>query len=191
MELLGTVARLQVQQFSVKPGHFRSREYTPDGLLPVPQLVVDSGGAAAPEGPMDVHHRDHPTSGFHGDNAISILFTPHYREMQERFGDRASIGVAGENILIDTEQRIPIDDLRDGLTIVTQEGNQVTLQDIRVAEPCVEFTRYLLGYPPESRADDRFNAALQFLRNGTRGFYTLVGSSPATVRTGDPVYRTR
>jgi MOSC domain-containing protein YiiM len=136
---------------------------------------------------MDVHHRDHPADKNRGYHDISVLFTSHYDLMGERFGDRAVHGCAGENILVEATGRLWLHDLAGGLVITTADGRRAELEVVKTAEPCVEFTRYLMQRSPEARADGEFLAGLDFLRDGMRGFYCRYAGEPITLRAGDRV----
>jgi hypothetical protein len=192
MPVLGPIVRLQIQQSSLKTGTKPFRQYDPAPVLAVPSLVITTGGAMIRDPAqgirLDVHHRDH-SAGKHADgiNGLSVLFTSHYRAMRARFGAHVADGVAGESILVDTEHSISEDDLRGGLLITTADGATAHLHITQVAEPCVEFTRFNLRLPPDARADQAFKDAMQFLRDGRRGFYAAYRGEPITLRLGDRV----
>jgi hypothetical protein len=136
---------------------------------------------------LDVHHRDHPAGKNGGYHDISIVFMPHYQLMRERFGPRAADGIAGENILVEAPRRIWPEDLTGGLLLVTQDGRTAEVEVVKAAEPCVEFTRYLMQRSPDARADPQFLSDLDFLRQGMRGFYCRYAGEPVIVREGDEV----
>jgi hypothetical protein len=192
MKRLGTIVRLQVQQASLKPGALHGRYYDPSPLYTVPALTIsgagvtgiEESGAAVP----DVHHRDHPSGKNRGGNGISILFTDHYRTMRARFGDHLTDGIAGESILVETEGPIRQGDVDGGITIRTAAGREALLEEVAVAEPCVEFTRFTIHYPPDSRSDRQVTEALDFLRAGMRGFYACYTGEPIRIELGDTVF---
>jgi hypothetical protein len=192
MKLLGTIVRLQVQQATLKPGALHGRYYDPSPLYTVPAITLDDGGVAGIEesgaSVPDVHHRDHPSGKNHGANDISILFTDHYRTMRARFGDHLTDGIAGESILVETEGMIRQEDVDGGITIRTAGGQDVLLDEVTAAEPCVEFTRFTIHYPPDSRSDRQVTEALDFLRAGMRGFYARYRGEPIRVELGDAVF---
>ncbi|HEY8686526.1 MAG TPA: hypothetical protein VIO57_13045, partial [Chloroflexota bacterium] len=136
----------------------------------------------------DVHHRDHPAGKNNGDNDISILFTDHYRAMREHFGEHLTDGIAGESILVETDEAVTPEDVDGGIIIQTAAGDTARLEQIRVAEPCVEFTRFTIHYPPDSRSDRAVTEALAFLRGGRRGFYAHYAGDPVRVALGDTVF---
>lgn len=196
MELIGTIVRLQVQRSSLKLGQRPRRWFDPAPLLAVPALSLAEGGvvglpdAGAPV--IDVHNRDHPQSRHGKGNGVSVGFTSHYVQMQSRFGDRVPDGIAGENILVQTERAFSGSDLPASLRIETEAG-LVSLEGARVIEPCVEFSRYALGHsaPPEpgqTEPDAAVTETLVFLRQGMRGYYATYVSGVTVVRLGDRVY---
>ena len=198
MEMIGTVARLQIQRSSLKLGAAPHRWYDPSPLLSVPTLQLDADGVTGfpvdAGAVLDVHHRLHPATRNHnGVNGISVGFTGHYAAMQARFGQHVTAGVAGENILIETSRIVTPAELAHGLLIETADGTLAPLHNLLVAEPCVEFTRYALGHadrPPIAPVDRAVTEALDWLRGGMRGFYaTYVGSSPCQIHIGARVYR--
>ena len=194
MELIGTIARLGVQQAALKAGQKPRRWYDPAPLRAVPCLRLTPDGVVghteAGEAIVDVHHRAHPASRNRGHNGVSIGFTAHYDRMRRRFGPHLADGVAGENLLVRTDRAIEEAALREGLLVETdpERGGEVWLERVAVAEPCVEFTRYALRLPPDTPSDEAVAQALQFLRHGTRGYYAVYAGPPATLRLGDRVY---
>jgi hypothetical protein len=77
-------------------------------------------------------------------------------------------------------------DLAGGLVVETIDGS-IGIGQIRVAAPCVEFSRYALDVPLDETPDRRVTEALVFLNDGMRGFYASV-EAIATFRVGDRVY---
>lgn len=196
MDLLGRIVRLQVQESSLKVGSAPQR-YEPAAICVVPRLTLDADGVIGwteqGERADDVHNRLHPaTKNRRGSNGISIGFTAHYDAMRARFGDHLTDGIAGENILVRTERAIGELELADGIIVVTADGVHVRLGDVIVAEPCLEFSRYALCFPPGTRADGTAKMvkdALAFLRQGIRGYYAAYSGAPISLRAGDAVYR--
>ncbi|MBX5448659.1 hypothetical protein [Thermogemmatispora sp.] len=175
---LGPIVRLQVQTAPLKvPGDAEELRYDPAPLRPVSQLWLSADGVFAllSDGSrlLDVHHREHPRSRNRGGkNGVSLGFTAHYRAMRARFGEHLSDGCAGENILIATEQPVRLELLQNGLVIIGAEtGQAVRLTRLRVATPCLEFTRFALGPEALFASPCELKAALQFLDRGQRGFY--------------------
>ena len=192
LQLLGRIARLQIQTAALKTGDKPRERYDPAALLAVETLTLTNAGAEA-RGPggervLDVHHLRHPQSRQHqGENALSVGFTAHYAAMRERFGAHVALGCAGENLIVETERRVTLDLVRRGMFIQTPgRPAPVALTRLQVAAPCRPFTRYLLQEPPGS---DNLKEALQFLGEGQRGFYAaLAEAGPATVALGDLVF---
>ncbi|MBI3362800.1 MAG: hypothetical protein HY023_16995 [Chloroflexi bacterium] len=187
---LGRIVRLQIQPARLTLGEKPNRYYDPAGLLAVDEMTLAPRGALAclPDGRaiLDVHHADHPQAYRHGNNALSVGFTTHYDAMRERFGDHIADGCAGENILVETDEKVEMGILRRGLAIrPAGSTSPVWLDEVCVAKPCEPFSRYA------SRAaqSEDVKAALQFLDNGVRGFYcVLAGESAATITVGDEVF---
>jgi hypothetical protein len=188
VQLLGMVVALQVQVASLKVGQ-SPRRYDPAPLQPVYALTVTPGGVVGEvgeaEGLIDVHHRDHPASKNRASNGISLGFTAHYAAMRERFGPHLRDGIAGENILIETDHLLTADNLAGGVIIAGEDDRRLTLTPVIVAAPCVEFTRYALRFPDDRKPDATVTEALRFLDGGMRGFYASYNGEPAVVRIGD------
>lgn len=196
MHLLGTIVRLQVQRASLKVGQPPRKRYDPTPIVEAPALTLDPGGVRgwSPAGDpiADVHHAGHPRSKNRGgENGVSVGFTAHYDAMRDRFGDHLTDGIAGENILIATDQMLGADDLRHGLAIATADGTVIRLDDVIVAAPCVEFTRYALRFPAAARPDGSVTAALQFLNDGMRGYYATYRGPATRIALGHRVFIVR
>ena len=187
---LGRVARLQIQRSKLKLGDKPNRYYDPSPLLSVNELTLTPEGALAclPDGSMviDIHHPAHPdTRNLERTNDLSVGFTAHYSAMRSRYGAHLDDGCAGENILIETADRLALADIAGGLAIQPAAGGEpVRLRVVRHAPPCVEFS----GYASRSREPEVIKGALQFLDAGLRGFYCALGNSaPVVVAVGDQV----
>ena len=115
-----------------------------------------------------------------GAHGVSIGFTSHYALMRERFGNRVTPGCAGENVLVETAGRITLDALAGGVAFVAGDGREVARLDVQqVAHPCRPFSGWALGGTVET---DVLKETLQFLDEGTRGFYcTGIGSGVISV----------
>lgn len=192
MELIGQIVHLQVQRSSLKVGEPRRYDPAPLWSLAALALTGDGVSGRAEDGAeiLDVHNRTHPESkNIRGVNGVSVGFTAHYAAMRGRFGSHLAHGIAGENILVATEQPVALMSLANGLLIQGQNGSGVRLVRVRVAEPCLEFSRYAERLPAGTPPDDRVMEALQFLREGRRGYYASLDGAPGVVRMGDSVYR--
>ena len=189
MHELGRIVRLQVQRSSLKTGEKPTRVYDPARLLTVSHLAIGPEGVLgqAADGAwlVDVHHRAHPqTKNEDGAHGVSLGFTSHYAAMRERFGDRLTLGCAGENIVVETQRRIAFEDLEHGVALLGEGGNELARLDVlQVAHPCRPFSGWALGGLVES---DVLKETLQFLDGGMRGFYCR-GVGSGIVAVGDRV----
>lgn len=193
MQFIGRIVRLQVQQSSLKIGE--PRRFDPAPILSVPRITVDPSGVVGypedGEAVRDIHNRTHPASkNIRGVNGISFGFTSHYAAMRSRFGPHLIDGIAGENVLIGSDQRYDLAAVSDGVFIQSDDGGMTRLQRILIAEPCLEFSRYAERLPTTAPPDGDVKEALQFLRFGMRGFYASLEGGPSTLRLGDLVYHT-
>lgn len=187
---VGRIVRLQLQLSSLKEGGGRLKHYDPAPILPVDNFLAAAEGVSlnGADGPrLDVHHARHPMSKNRAlTNSLSIGFTSHYRQMRERFGAHLIDGIAGENILIETDRQFDLAALEGGLVIERADGSHVRLGSVSVAHPCVEFSRFALGDPVA--APLVVSEALRFLDDGMRGFYAVVQSDePQPMAVGDRV----
>lgn len=189
MREIGRVVRLQIQRSSLKTGSKPDRVYDPAPILSVGRLAVGADGALGEAGDgtwlVDVHHRAHPATknddGLHG---VSLGFTAHYAAMRTRFGERITIGCAGENIIADTDSRLHFDDLAAGVAIVDASGREsARLAVLQVAHPCRPFTGWALGMRVEP---DVLKEHLRFLDEGMRGYY-CTAEGHGIVEIGDRV----
>jgi MOSC domain-containing protein len=187
MRPLGHIVRLQIQRSSLKTGVKPIRTYDPAPLLSVNRLHVGPDGTLgeAPDGSwlVDVHHRAHPlTKNEDGVHGVSLGFTSHYAQMQDRFGDHITLGCAGENIIVETDHRVPFEDLERGMALVSHDGHELArLEVLQVAHPCRPFSGWALGGMVESAV---LKETLQFLEGGTRGYYCR-GVGSGIVSLGD------
>ena len=187
---LGRVVRLQIQRSKLKLGDKPNRYYDPAALLSVNELTLTTEGALArlPDGSMviDIHHPSHPdTRNLERTNDLSVGFTAHYGAMRGQYGEHLVDGCAGENILVETAERLTLADIAGGLAIQRAGGGEpVQLRVVRHAPPCVEFS----GYASRSHEPKVIKDTLQFLDAGLRGFYCALGNSaPVTINVGDDV----
>jgi hypothetical protein len=193
---LGPIIRLQVQIDPLKSGAKPFQRYDPGNIRPVAALAIGPHGVVGLDPDEDrvlndVHHRDHPRSRFRGENGVSIGFTSHYERMRDRFGAHLTDGIAGENILVASDEVVTLDDLAGG--VVIGEGDEtVAIDEWVVAAPCAPFTKFSLGFPHDRKPDRTVTEALRFLDDGMRGFYGRYGDArpaPVAVAVGTMVYR--
>lgn len=192
MQEIGRVKFVQITPRSLMSGEKPNRVYSPDPLLRVEQLLVGTRGSfgvlADGQQVMDHHHPDHPQTHNRGENGLSLGFTRHYQEMRNRFGEHMVDGCGAENIIIETGRRFAVEDLQPYVLIQHQAtGQWVILAEARVAEPCEGFAGYATRL---SKEKSEIRAALQFLHQGTRGFYLKVmdHADNPLVQAGDPVF---
>lgn len=171
------IVGLQIQTRPLKPGRAPYRKYQPEGLQPVDRLVVSPRGNhgqwAGPDGKnsaIDVHHQDHPQSRDRkGKGGISVLATGDYVRLREQYGPHLVDGVAGESVLVDAPAGLAEGAFPADFSIRTASG-EITFRIGRVADPCVEFSRFCLGEPPSPDVSDAVRKALVDLDNGHRGY---------------------
>lgn len=172
---IGVIARLQVQRSTLVVGEGAARRYKLSPLVSVPKARISSQGIVGllpDEEVFDVHHAGRADTLADGANSLSILFSPSYAQMRERFGDHVFDGSAGENILIETSAPIRPGHLERGLAIRCGDSDAYAwLGSIVVAHPCINFSRYALRMPQAERSSAEVKATLQFLDCGMRGFY--------------------
>ena len=186
----GRIVQLQIQQASLKVGPTRARRYDPSPILMVDRLILTPDGAeAVVDGArlIDVHHGHHPDSkNRNGVNDLSIGFTGNYRRIRERLGAHIVDGIAGESILVACDDPPALGALMNGIEIEVDPGLWIRLAEASVAHPCVEFSRFCLR---SSVVEPRqIKETLQFLDDGTRGFYVgLPAGDPIGIAVGAAV----
>lgn len=189
MQTIGTIKFVQIQRNHMKIYEGEERIYRPDPLLLVDKLSLTTDGIIGitenGEEIIDVHHVEHPQSRYRGDNKISFGFVQHYERMRERFGEHIADGMAGENIII--EAKVDISQFATNQHIFIQKQGDKTLIELGnvvAAPPCREFSIYCLQVP---QCKDDIKSALQFLDNGTRGYYAELATNEQSyfVQAGD------
>jgi hypothetical protein len=195
MRLLGEIVKLQVQTASLKVDTPRHRRYDPSPLREVASMTLSENGVTGwtEDGREleDVHNLTHPeTKNRDGINGISFGFDAHYDAMRTRFDGHLTDGIAGENILValaDPATIFQAEEFLAGVAIETAAGI-VRLENVIVAAPCVEFTRFAMRYPDHARPDRTVTEALQFLDDGMRGFYAAYHGPEARISLGNQVF---
>lgn len=194
MREIGCVALLQVLPSTVKLGEGFNTYYDPTPILAVEKLLLSPQGVIGylsdGQEVMDIHHVEHPLSRNRGRNGVSIGFTSHYATMRTQFGEHLVNGIAGDNILIESEDIFTLKDLGSRLAIQQQATGQLAyLIGLRVAAPCVEFAEFAAnqGMPMSGK---ELKIVLQFLNDGRRGFYATVDeqSDQMIIQVGDRVF---
>ena len=190
MKLVGEIVRLQIQTDRLIQGERPYRTYTTGNLQTVPAMRLTATGVIGLRDgveQLDVHHADHPNSGYRDGFGISLGITAHYEQMRGRFGGHITPGCAGENVIVAAAVPLTLDELAAGLMIVTADGREIELERPSVIPPCEPFSRFCL------QADDRppalaMKETLQFLDNGMRGFGVVLVGETAVIRPGDKLF---
>ena len=172
------IVRLQVQAEPLKVGRAPLRRYDPSPIESVPRLeitptgvfglrrgAIDRFGAI-----VDVHNVEHPQSRDRkGTGGVSVMGTGDYASLRARYGDHLTEGIAGETILVEAPDGLARLSMPSEISIVTGTGT-ITLTSVRVADPCVEFSRFCLCQEPSPEVDDAVRQALIDLDDGARGY---------------------
>lgn len=191
--LLGPIRRLQIQKETLIVGVRPDRVYRTEPLVSVDSIAISPDGITTnceAGWVLDVHHTAHPANGHPDlDRLLSVGFTAHYEAMAARFGT-APDGVAGENIIVQTDHIVTEDQIAGGL-MIERPDRRVELKGAAVAEPCVPFTRFLLN--DRGAHLDVVKPHRDFLRRGMRGFVMGLGNleGATAIELGDLVYATR
>lgn len=188
-----SIVRLQVQTEPLKIGRRPLRRYDPASIESVPRLEITPQGVIGlrrgrPGAPVDhfgsvidVHHIDHERSRDRkGTAGVSVMGTGDYAALRARYGDHLTEGIAGETILLDAPDGLAGIDMPTELEVVTATGT-ITFTNVRVAEPCVEFSRFCLGQEPSPVVGDEVRQALIDLDNGARGYRAMAVNSGVVV----------
>ncbi|WP_111764898.1 hypothetical protein [Nakamurella deserti] len=189
--VLGPVVGLFVQRQPVKQGRAPLRRYRTDDIVGVPALTVDVDGVIGHPGVgepiLDVHHRLHPASrDRRGTGGISVMATGDHVRLRRRYGDHLVDGAAGCTLLIDEPDGLAGLDLGAGLEVHGAAGVLV-LTGVRVAVPCVEFSRFCLGEPASAEVSPAVRTALAELDGGARG-YRGAATGPGRIELGDVLH---
>ena len=189
---VGLIALLQIQKERLIGDTTDGQVYRTTSLIKVEELKVGRAGVIAEvDGGwvLDRHHAAHPaeTRAHRPGRILSIGFSRHYKLIENEFG-WAPPGVAGENIIVDTAERLHHQDVAGGFVIRTS-GGDVELDPPDVLDSCVPFSKFLLG--DEGTPVRRVVRARRFLGAGMRGYSMGASRIPgyAAVRTGDLVLR--
>ncbi|WGW13002.1 hypothetical protein LWF01_04300 [Saxibacter everestensis] len=182
------IVGIQIQRDRMKPGKAPLRRYLPEVRLPVTRIDFDLTGVwhtdEAGTTQLDVHNRNHPrTRDPKGRSAITFMGTGDYEKIRAEYGTHIFDQVAGETLLVDAPAGLANREIPAEVTLRTA-GGDVRLSSVRVAKPCVEFSRYCLREEPTSEVSDAVRAALDFLDHGIRG-YRSVPTEAGTVSLGD------
>ncbi len=188
LEPIGEIVLLQIQKEQLVVGVRPERSYRTGPLVAVDALTLSPAGAVARiDGGwvVDRHHTAHPANiRPHMGRLLSVGFTGHYDRMTADFG-AVELGVGGENIIVSTAHRVDLSRIGPGVVIRTA-GGDIATDEATVAEPCIPFTRYLLG---DDAPDAEVAEKRERLRGGMRGYVMGLGSMTGSVeiRLGDTV----
>jgi hypothetical protein len=191
MREIGRIKLVQVQQAPLKKGTRPNRWYDPSPLRTVSALRLQPGGVLglteSGEQIIDAHNTAFHEKKNSGTNGISIGFTSHYAAMVRKFGAHLALGCAGENIIVESDPMITLENLGATLLIKGADGRSVVLDNVMVAAPCLEFSRYA---DRAAASGSDLKSTVQFLNNGMRGFYATLaaGQSDADIRAGDLLF---
>jgi hypothetical protein len=179
---VGAIALLQLQtgEMTGKGG------YDSTLLIPVDTLKLTPDGAfGLSQGAwfVDRHHRHHPAAKYwHAEEVLSFGFTSHYDHMWGLFR-RTELGAGGENVIVTADRMLALEDIAGGLRIESDDG-QVELFEPEVAQPCVEFTRFMTSRPDASAREVKPDR--ERLGNGVRGYVVgFRGPAAFDIRLGD------
>ena len=197
MQKIGTVKFVQIQREPLKliqnpDANYDDRIYQTTAITRVQQLRLTTQGGIGitTDGVslLDVHNETHPQTRYRGDNKISFGFTQHYKRIQERFGDHMTVGDAGENIIIEADSDILNLDTNQRFFLKRDNNILVELSDVIPAPPCRPFSVYCAKEDLHGRD---LKEALQFLDNGTRGYYADVQlEDDIVIQAGDELWMT-
>lgn len=194
MKLIGTIAKLQIQLEPLKSGEGANRVYSSEKVQTVNSLRLTHRGVFGQEGngseTMDVHHIDHPRTRNRGnENGISVGFLSNYDRMRDRFGGHVEDGMGGENILVQPVEEFSMDAIDTHLYVeLTADKTLIKLENIIATPPCEPFSRFI---SQRQLKGTELKDTLQYLSDGTRGFYATLCFEEKTepvIRPGDRVF---
>lgn len=190
LQPVGKIVRLQIQRSTLSLGEKPNRYFDPAALLSVDTMQITAQGAVVqlPDGQtlLDFHHADYPDGRNAEMNDLSVNFTAHYDEIRARYGAGEHLynGCGGENILVEADHRLTEAALSGGLAVRAQDGRLAWLRNIVVALPCQPYSKYVA----RNTEPQIIKETLQFLDQGTRGFYCVFDDeTPVTIEVGNEV----
>jgi hypothetical protein len=186
---VGAVVLLQIQRGPLKQGATR-KVYQPDGaLVSVERFFLNQRGVTAlfeGQEALDVHHADHPNSRNRDTNPLSIGFTSHYAHLQRRFGEHVKLGIAGENIIVQTDEVFDEGALAAEIAFRSADGGLTIIQNLYAIPPCKPFSAYCLNQPEEQVLPHTIADTLRYLSSGLRGFCGQpIDGTAHEIRVGD------
>ena len=175
-----TLLQIQTEEMTGQGGYDSSLlipaevlRLTPDGVFGL------SNGAWI----ADRHHRYHPAARhWHATETLSFGFTSHYDHMWDLFR-QTDLGAGGENAIVVADRMMQLHHIAGGMRIESADG-RIELSDPEIAQPCVEFTRYMTARPDASALE--LKSDREKLGNGVRGFVVgMTDPGVFDVRVGD------
>jgi hypothetical protein len=155
-------------------------------LIPVEVLRLTPDGAFGLSNGSwiaDRHHRYHPAARhWHATETLSFGFTSHYDHMWDLFRS-TKLGAGGENVIVVADGMVELDDIAGGMRIESSDDD-IELWGPEIAQPCVEFTRFMTSRPDASARELKFDR--EKLGNGVRGFVVgMTGPGAFDIRVGN------
>lgn len=181
---IGTVSLLQIQTgvMTGRGGYDLAKLVAVDRLRLTPDGAL---GLSNGDWIVDRHHRQHPAAKhWFAEDTVSFGFTSHYEHMWELFRS-IPLGQAGENIIVEAPAMLALSDIAGGLRVETPSTG-VEFREPAIAEPCVEFTRFMTNQPDADAS--ALKPQREKLRKGVRGFVVgFEGPNRAEISPGDEV----
>jgi hypothetical protein len=185
---IGPIVLLQVQREPMKEGT-TTRVYKPNKLAQVERIWLTPAGITTElngERIFDAHHAQHPRTRHRDASPLSFGLTSYNAQMQARFGDHLTLGIAGENIIVKTDALLTEDELLGEVAFRGADGRLTVLKNIFAAPPCKPFSAFCLHEDENEVEPHTIAETLRFLNNGTRGFYAQpVANDETEIRVGD------
>ncbi|MEM9955126.1 MAG: hypothetical protein AAF846_26190 [Chloroflexota bacterium] len=196
MQKIGTVTFVQIQREPLKliqnpDNTYDDRIYRPQLIERVEHLKLTPQGiiGVGTDGKevIDVHNETHPQTRYRGDNQLSFGFLQHYECMRERFGDHIRDGDGGENIVLDADIDLVKFVSFGKRFFFKRDSMTIEIVDVIPAPPCRPFSVYCANQNIHGK---ELKSALQFLDNGTRGYYGKLVSEGdnLTIQAGDTLW---
>lgn len=196
MQKIGTVASVQIQRQPLKqiqnPNNtYDDRIYCPQWIERVETLQLTPQGIIGIDAQgnhiIDVHNETHPQTRFRGGNKLSFGFLDQYDRMREQFDTHIKDGDAGENILLTPQIDSATFAPAGQRLFFKRDEAHIEITQVIPAPPCRPFSVYCANKDIHGK---ELKSALQFLDNGTRGYYAELLSEGAhlTIKAGDTLW---
>jgi hypothetical protein len=187
---IGPAVLLQVQRGPLKVSHNGRKLYKPEGVLvSCDRFELSCEGVTASldgQTVWDVHHARHPNSRNRDTNPLSIGFTGHYAQLQARFGSHLKLGIAGENIIVQSDRVLTEDDFAGRVAFRAADGSLTVIENLYAIPPCRPFASFCLDDLEDEIAPQTMAETLRWLHTGLRGFCGQpVGEAVREIRVGD------